>query len=112
MEKKMNPKKNLKKNLKKNIAVLATAFAFVALLPVAGAQAAKHPHHMVHTHSGPAPVAAGVALAAGTAGALASVTSPWTDPMWDGNYWAPSPWGDYDCHYKSGCLPYHAWTQH
>jgi hypothetical protein len=95
----------------KNIAVVATAFALVALLPVAGAQATKHPHHVVHAHHGPDPVAAGAGLAAGTTLAY-SVTSPWTGPAWEGNYWAPSPWGDYDCHYQTGCLPYHAWTQH
>jgi hypothetical protein len=47
MEKKrMNPKK---------IAIVAAAFACAALLPVAGAQAAKHPHHMMRIATPPIP---------------------------------------------------------
>src|SRR5580698_8820384 len=99
----MNPKK---------IAIVATAFACAALLPVAGAQAAKHPHHMMHAHhhGGPNPVVG----AADAAGAIAlNVTSPWAGPGWEGNYWAPSAWGDYECRSTTfGCRPYGAWTQH
>ena len=114
MEKKrMNPKK---------IAIVAAAFACAALLPVAGAQAAKHPHHMMHAHRhapnpvvGAADAAGAVAAdAIGTASAVAlNVTSPWAGHGWEGNYWAPSAWGDYECHSTTfGCRPYGAWTQH
>jgi hypothetical protein len=112
-EKKMNPKK---------IAIVAAAFACAALLPVAGAQAAKHPHHMMHAHRhapnpvvGAADTADAIAGAAiGTAGAIAlNVTSPWAGPGWQGSYWAPSVWGDYECRSTTfGCRPYGAWTQH
>jgi hypothetical protein len=117
-KKKMNPKKNLKK-----IAIVAAAFACAALLPAAGAQAAKHPHRMMHAHHhgapnpvvGAADAAGAIAGAAiGTAGAIAyNVTSPWAGPGWEGAYWAPSAWGDYECHSTTfGCRPYGAWTQH
>src|ERR1700722_15620478 len=109
----MNPKK---------IAILATAFACAALLPVAGAQAAKHPHHMMHAHhhapnavAGAVDTAGAVAAdAVGAAGAVAlNVASPWAGPGWEGAYWAPSAWGDYECHSTTfGCRPYHSWTQH
>lgn len=113
MEKKrMNPKK---------IAIVASAFAGMAL--VTGAQAAQHPHHhMMHAHRhapnpvvGAADAAGAIADAAiGTAGAIAyNVTSPWAGPGWEGGYWAPSTWGDYECHPQTfGCRPYRAWTPH
>lgn len=117
MEKnKMNPKK---------IAVAVTTFASAAFLSMAAVQAATDQEHatkhvaMHHHHHAQAanPVAAGTDLAAGaitTAGFVgASVTSPWSGPGWEGNYWAPSAWGDYDCHSRTfDCRPYSAWGQH
>jgi hypothetical protein len=118
MEKKrMNPKKIAVK-----IAIVVSALAGMALLPITGAQAAQHPHHMMHAHghapnpvAGAADAAGAIAGAAiGTAGAIAyNVTSPWAGPGWEGSYWAPSAWGDYECHSTTfGCRPYGAWTQH
>ena len=101
----MNPRK---------IAVVAAAFASVALLPVTGAQAAKHPHHMMHEHRqapnpvvGAADAAGAVAGAAiGTAGAIAA--APFGGgPYAMGGYYAPGTWGDYDCRPGyPGCRPY------
>ncbi len=75
----------------KRIATAATVFASITLLSVAGAQAAMHHHH--HHH------AAAVAAAA-TDGAIAvGAAVP--------GYFAPSPWGDFDCQPGfPGCRPY------
>jgi hypothetical protein len=103
----MNPKK---------IVVAATAFACVALLPVAGAQATVHPHHMhvvTHHHGHQGPVAAGADLAAGAIGTAdafaAAATAPFGAPGWQGGYYAPGGWGDYECRPTPAdnfCRPY------
>ena len=113
MEKKMSPKK---------IVIAATAFACMALLPVAGAQPAKHRHHVMHAHRhAPNPVVVGADLAAGavdTAGALAfgaigTAGAVAAAPF--GGYYAPGTWGDYDCRPGyPGCRPYSQkdWSNH
>jgi hypothetical protein len=108
----MNPRK---------IAVVATAFACVALLPVAGAQAAKHPHRMMHAHRhAPNPVAGAVDTAGalafgaiGTAGAIAA--APFGGQYTGAGYYSPGTWGDFDCSPGyPGCRPYASkdWSNH
>ncbi len=113
------------------IAIAATVVACTTLLPIVGAQAAKHPRHMMHAHRyGPNPVAAGADIAGGavdTAGMLAFgaigtataiAAAPFgggpyaydAGPGWGGGgYYAPSGYGDFECRPGyPGCRPYAA----
>jgi hypothetical protein len=81
----------------KRIATAAAVFASITLLSVAGAQAATHHHH--HHHAAAVAAAADEAIVGGTTVA---------------GYFAPSPWGDFDCQPGfPGCRPYAAkdWSQ-
>jgi hypothetical protein len=73
----------------KRIAAAATAIVSIAFLSVAGAQAATHHHHH---HAAAVAAAADEAIVGGTTVA---------------GYFAPSPWGDFDCQPGfPGCRPY------
>jgi hypothetical protein len=62
-----------------------------------------HRHHLRAAHA-----------AAGVVDVAASVTSPWTGPAWQGVYYGPSPWGDYECKppHAFECRPYASWGAH
>ncbi|MGA2056625.1 MAG: hypothetical protein ABSG88_15085 [Bradyrhizobium sp.] len=91
----------------KKIARAATTFAGVTLLAFSLSQAAQaktmhvaHHHHFRAAHA-----------AAGAVDVAAAVTSPWTGPAWQGMYYGPSPWGDYDCRlpHAFDCRPVASW---
>ena len=98
MEKKMSPKK---------IAVAAATLACMTLFGVSLSQAKTshlaHRHHLRAAHA-----------AANVVDVAASVTSPWTGPAWQGVYYGPSPWGDYECKppHAFECRPYASWGAH
>ena len=87
------------------IVVAATAFACVALLTLAGAQAATHPHHMhvaTHHHGHHGAVAAGAEVATDGAAAVGTASAVTLS-----GYYAPSEWGDFECRPGfPGCRPY------
>jgi len=95
MEKKMSPKK---------IALATTTFACMTLLGVSLSQAktmhVAHHHHFRAAHA-----------AAGAVDVAASATSPWHGAAWQGAYYGPSPWGDYECKppHAFECRPYASW---
>ena len=95
MEKKMSPKK---------IAIATTTFACMTLLGVSLSEAKTmhaHHHHLRAAHA----AADAVDVAA------SAVTSPWQGTAWHGQYYGPSPWGDYECKppFAFECRPYASW---
>ncbi len=112
----------------KKIAIAATTFACMTLLSfswseqsgvslsVASAQAkTRHvaaAHRHWHAH-GANPLAASADVAAGAVDVAAAITSPWTGAAWQGAYYGPSEWGDFDCRPGfAGCRPYAVWGTH
>jgi hypothetical protein len=101
MEKKMSAQK---------IVLAATTFVCMTLLSFSWSEIAQaktmhvaHHHHFRAAHA-----------AAGPVDVAAAVTSPWTGSAWQGAYYAPSNWGDYDCYAPRGpeCRPYASWGTH
>jgi len=98
MEKKMSPQK---------IVLAATTFVCMTMLSFSWSEAAQaktmhvaHHHHLRAAHA-----------QAGAVDVAAAVTSPWTGPAWQGMYYGPSPWGDYDCRLPHAfeCRPVASW---